>query len=97
VRPVNVYLYNTIRESLGQKWKRMILGGAYEDGDGVFRFKANFSRLRAGFNTYERVHSIDACAELMAQWNRHHGGASPPDDYFPAYRSSPEVSDDQAG
>ena len=96
VRPVNVYLYNTIRESLGQKWKRMILGGAYEDGDGVFRFKANFSRLRAGFNTYERVHDTEACAELMTRWHRFHGGASPPDDYFPAYRSSPRASDEQA-
>jgi hypothetical protein len=89
VRAVNVYLYNTIRESLGQGWKRMVLGGAYEDGDGVFRFKSNFTRLRADFSTYGRVHDIDACAELVTSWQRHHGGAAPRDDYFPAYRSSP--------
>lgn len=95
VRPVNVYLFNTIRESLGQRWKRMILGGAYEDGDGVFRFKSNFSRLRAQFNTYERIHDVDAHAEMLRQWQAFHGGAEPRDDYFPAYRATAAVSDDR--
>jgi serine/alanine adding enzyme len=94
VRPVNVYLYNTIRESLGQRWKRMLLGGAYEDGDGVFRFKANFSRLRADFQTYERLHDVDAYAAVMTNWHRHYGSSLPREDYFPAYRASPPESDE---
>ena len=97
VRPVNVYLYDTIRASLGRQWQRIILGGAYTDGDGVFRFKANFSRLRAEFHTYERVHDADSFAGLMKSWQSHHAGASPRPDYFPAYRAAPVASDDGAG
>ena len=96
VRPVNVYLYNTIRESLGQGWIRMVLGGAYEDGDCVFRFKSNFTRLRADFNTYERVHDEAAYDELMVCWHQYHGADSTPGNYFPAYRSAPARSDDSA-
>jgi len=96
VRPVNVYLFNTIRASLGKGWKRMVLGGAYQDGDGVFRFKSNFTRLRADFNTYERVHDIEAYTELLLRWQQYHGAASVSDDYFPAYRSTPAVAGDPA-
>ena len=95
VRPVNVYLHDTIRASLGDRWKRMILGGAYTDGDGVFRFKANFSRLRANFYTYQRIHDEVAFDELVARWYRRYPGAGPRSDFFPAYRSLPsyEASD----
>ena len=95
VRPVNVYLYDTIRDSLGKGWRRMVLGGAYQDGDGVFRFKSNFTRLRADFNTYERLHDVAAHDRLMQSWRRHFGVSSSPERYFPAYRAQPAAPDDQ--
>lgn len=89
VRPVNVYLYDTICRALGQGRERMILGGGYGKNDGVFRFKANFSPLRARFCTYHRVHDAAAYAAVTEAWSAHHGGQSPADGYFPAYRSMP--------
>jgi serine/alanine adding enzyme len=91
VRPVNVYLYETIRQALGQGRVRMIMGGSYGNDDGVFRFKANFSPLRAQFRTYRRVHDAAAYATLTEAWSAHHGGAQPRDEFFPTYRATPTV------
>jgi serine/alanine adding enzyme len=88
VRPVNVYLFDTIRYSLGQHWKRMILGGAFQDGDGVFRFKANFSRLRAEFNTYERIHAAEPYESLTTDWRSQGGQAAGNEHFFPLYRAA---------
>jgi hypothetical protein len=88
VRPVNAYVYETIRQALRQGRKRMILGGGYQPDDGVFRFKANFSPLRARFSTYKRIHDAETYAALVQAWSAHHGGCLPPADFFPAYRSA---------
>ncbi len=87
VRPVNAYLYETICQSLGQGRKRMLLGGGYQPGDGVFRFKASYSPLRARFCTYKKVHDAGAYAALKQAWSRHNSGAPLPCDFFPVYRS----------
>ena len=89
VRPVNVYLYETICQALGQGRERMIMGGGYGKDEGVFRFKANFSRLRARFSTYQRVHDDAAYTALTQAWSAHHAGKQPVEGYFPAYRSRP--------
>jgi serine/alanine adding enzyme len=89
LRPVNVYLYESIRQALGQGRERMIMGGGYGKDDGVFRFKANFSPLRARFCTYRRVHDAESYAALTEAWSAHHGGIQPGDGFFPAYRSTP--------
>jgi len=90
VRPVNAYLYETIRWALTQGKTRMLLGGGYQPNDGVFRFKANFSPLRAPFSTYKRIHDPDRCAALDRAWSRHYPGQQSPSGFFPAYRSVPE-------
>lgn len=95
VRPVNVYLYDTICQALGQGMERMILGGGYGKNDGVFRFKANFSPLRARFRTYHRVHDAAAYAAVNAAWSAHHPGRQPTDGFFPAYRSQPAATEPQ--
>ncbi len=92
VRPVNVYLCETIRAALGSGRQRMILGGGYGKDDGVFRFKTNFSPLRAPFCTYERVHDAAAYAALNEEWSRHHGAPVEPGKFFPAYRASPPAT-----
>ena len=90
VRPVNAYLYDTIRWALTQGKKRMLLGGGYQPNDGVFRFKANFSPLRVRFCTYKRIHNHDLYATLDHAWSSHYTGQQAPSGYFPAYRSVPE-------
>lgn len=89
VRPVNVYLHDTICQALGKGMARMIMGGGYGKDDGVFRFKAGFSPLRARFCTYHRVHDAAAYAAVNRAWSAHHPGRQPADGYFPAYRSKP--------
>lgn len=90
VRPVNAYHYETIRWAVRQGKRRLLCGGAYQPGDGIFRFKANFSPLRAQFHTYRRVHDPDAYSALTRAWSAHHGGKTPRPDFFPAYRSAPD-------
>lgn len=87
VRPVNGYVWETIRWAMGHGKKRMLLGGGHEPGDGVFRFKAGFSPLRARFCTYRRIHAADAYATLMRAWSARHGAHPPRTGYFPAYRA----------
>jgi len=86
-RPVNAYLYDTICWARRQGKKRMLLGGAYQSDDGVYRFKAGFSPLRVKFCTYKRIHDADTYAALTDAWSRQRAGAQPHSDYFPAYRS----------
>lgn len=88
VRPVNAYHWDVIRWAVGQGKRRMLCGGGYQPGDGVFRFKAGFSPLRAQFRTYRRVHDPEAYAALIRAWSARGGRRSPSGDFFPAYRSS---------
>jgi serine/alanine adding enzyme len=86
VRPVNGYLWETIRSLVGCGFERMILGGSYKDGDGIFRFKASFSPLRAKFHTYNRVHDRQRYDALTSAWREKRA----PDasvEFFPAYRA----------
>jgi hypothetical protein len=87
-RPVNAYVWETIRWALRHAKKRLLCGGGYEAEDGVFRFKAGFSPLRARFCTYKRIHDVEAYEALTRAWSAHHAGRSPRPGYFPAYRSS---------
>ena len=92
VRPVNVYVWEMMRWAHHQGKQRMLLGGGYQPDDGVFRFKANFSPLRARFCTYKRIHNPEAYAELTRGWFAHYGETLHQNGYFPAYRSTPPVS-----
>lgn len=87
VRPVNGYVWEAICWALDRGKQRMLLGGGHRRDDGVFRFKASFSPLRARFHVYKRIHDADAYAALSRAWSANHGGRSPPSDPFPAYRA----------
>jgi serine/alanine adding enzyme len=86
-RPVNAYHYEAIRWGVREGKARMLCGGGYEPGDGVFRFKAGFSPLRVQFRTYKRVHDQELYDALVTAWSAHHGGVRPASRFFPAYRS----------
>jgi hypothetical protein len=89
VRPVNAYVFFALAEAVKQGKKRMCFGGGYQPDDGVFRFKANFSPLRASFQTYARVHDPATYGALTAAWSERHGGQLPATQFFPAYRAAP--------
>ncbi len=89
VRPVNVYVHHTIMAALGDGRKRLIMGGAYGKADGILRFKANFSPLRARFCTYKRIHDPAAYHGLTAAAVAFYGAAAVDEAYFPAYRAVP--------
>jgi serine/alanine adding enzyme len=91
VFPVSAYLYDTICGAFRQGKKRMLLGGGLSPDDGVFRFKARFSPLRAKFCTYKRIHDANAYSAVTSAWAAYHSGALPCNDFFPAYRSSSPV------
>jgi len=86
VAPVNAFHYETIRWAARAGKKQMVCGGGYEPDDGVFRFKAGFSPLRARFQVYKRVRDRDAYEALVRAWCAHHGAPPPRAGFFPAYR-----------
>ena len=87
VRPVNAYVYDTVTRALGQGMQRMTMGAGYEACDGVYRFKAGLSPLRAPFSMYKRVHEAAAYGLLQKAWSEHYPAAEPTGGFFPTYRS----------
>jgi hypothetical protein len=69
--------------------KRVILGGGYTPGDGIYNFKVSFSPLLQRFNTYNRVHLPDEYARLEQACRSHYMLGDKPMSYFPAYRYTP--------
>ncbi len=88
----NVLLWEAIRWARAGGRQRFILGGSYQQGDGIFRFKASFSPLRARFHTFRKVHLPDSYDALCRQWSAHYGSEESSATYFPAYRWEPEES-----
>lgn len=89
LRPTNAVVHETIRWAREQGKRRLILGGGYRPGDGIFRFKASFSPLRATLELSRRVHLPDDYEALVAAWRAHHGDGVEDTGFFPLYRSSP--------
>jgi serine/alanine adding enzyme len=87
VRPVDKYVWETIRWAARSGKQRMLLGGGYKKNDGVFRFKAGFSPLRAEFCTYRKVHDEQAYKTLSRAWSAYYQADLSEADFFPAYRS----------
>ena len=88
LRPTNAVVHDTIRWAREQGKRRLILGGGYRPGDGIFRFKASFSPQRAELELARRVHLPDDLERLTEAWREHNGPGADPGDYFPAYRSA---------
>lgn len=90
VRPVNAYVFEMIRWAVGAGKRRLLCGGGhYGRNDGIFRFKASLSPLRARFHVYKRIHDPELYGALVrARW----GSLAVPvrEPFFPAYRASPE-------
>jgi serine/alanine adding enzyme len=93
VRPTNAVVCEAINWSRSRGKKRLILGGGYQPGDGVFRFKASFSPLRAKFYVYKRIHNPDVYAELCRAWCAHYCADVKSNGYFPAYRRTPSSTE----
>ncbi len=86
IRPTNVVVYDTIRWAQQQGKQRLILGGGYQPDDGIFRFKASFSPLRARFHVYRHVCLAEEYQTLCAAWMAYYGRELP-QGYFPPYRA----------
>lgn len=89
LRPSNAVIHETIRWARERGKRRLILGGGYRPGDGIFRFKASFSPQRATLELARRVHLAREYDALVGAWREHHGAAADPGGYFPAYRAEP--------
>ena len=90
VRPVNAYVHELLGWAVRAGKRRFLCGGgAQAPDDGVFRFKASLSPLRAQFRVYKRIHAPDRYAALVrATWGT--PVASLQTHYFPAYRAGQE-------
>jgi hypothetical protein len=89
VRPTNAVIWDTIQWARDAGKKRLILGGGYKPDDGIFRFKATFSRLRQAFYIYRRVHLEQDYALLERQCLEHYRVGKLAAAYFPSYRQTP--------
>jgi hypothetical protein len=87
IRPTNAVVYHTINWARQQGKRRLILGGGYRPNDGIYRFKASFSPLRARFQVYKHVHLPDEYARVCRAWSAYYGRHELDQNYFPAYRS----------
>jgi hypothetical protein len=72
--------------------KAVVLGGGYQSGDGILRYKQRFTR--AGDRPFllgRRIYDAEASRRLVErrrQWERGQGRDwSPPAEFFPAYRA----------
>ena len=93
LRPTNAIVYEMIRWARRQGKQRLVLGGGYGPGDGILRFKASFSPLRASFYVYKRVHLPDAYGALRETWRDHYGTDGETTRFFPPYRAVPAQSE----
>jgi hypothetical protein len=91
VRPTNAVIWDTIQWARQAGKKRLILGGGYRPDDGIFQFKAGFSRLRQPFHIYRRIHLEQDYALLERQCREYYSVADLPADYFPSYRHTPKA------
>lgn len=85
LRPTNAVVDETIRWAREEGKRRLVLGGGYEPGDGILRFKGSFSPLRAELRLYRRVHLDEEYASLRDAWREHDGAEG--SGFFPPYRA----------
>jgi serine/alanine adding enzyme len=93
VRPTNAVIFETIKWAHETGKKRLILGGGYKPDDGIFRFKATFSKYKQPFNIYKHVHMHPEYDNLRTQWAKYYGQAGIESGYFPIYRHVPQPLD----
>jgi len=86
VRPTNAVFWDLIRWAHEAGKKRLVLGAGYRLNDGIFRFKAGFSRLRQPFFVYKRVHLERDYALLEERHRTFNNLNGDTVSYFPSYR-----------
>jgi lipid II:glycine glycyltransferase (peptidoglycan interpeptide bridge formation enzyme) len=91
VRPTNAVIWDTVQWARRVGKRRLILGGGYRPDDGIFRFKATFSRLRQAFYIYSRIHLQQDYALLERQCCEYFRITRLPAGYFPSYRHTPQA------
>lgn len=89
LRPTNAVVDETITWARDAGKRRLILGGGYQPGDGIFHFKAGFSPERAMLRLVRRIHLADEYERLADAWRAHHGTSGEGVGFFPLYRATP--------
>jgi serine/alanine adding enzyme len=87
-RPTNAVVYAAICWGRAMGRQRLVLGGGYQPDDGIFRFKAGFSPLRARFHIYKQIHQPAVYNALCAAWAAYYHQTPEPAGPFPAYRAT---------
>lgn len=92
MRPTNYLIYNLILWAKDHNIRRFILGGGYQENDGIFRFKQTFSPLTSRRRFYRRVIMPDLYEQLSEAARKHYGLTQ--DElsdikFFPKYRYTP--------
>lgn len=85
----NLLLYEAILWAKEQGYKTFNLGGGYQKGDSLFRFKSTFSKTTTTFYTYRKVHDMHKYQALCAardNYDKSIGKSLIESDYFPRYR-----------
>ena len=95
LRPTNAVVHDTIAWARAEGKRRLILGGGYRPDDGIFRFKASFSPLRATLELARRVHLPDDYEALVAAWRAHNPAGGRRRRVLPALPGDAGVSDQQ--
>jgi len=85
LRPTNAIVNSAIESAQASGHKRLILGGGYTPGDGIFRFKASFSPLRATLKLARRIHRPSDFDRLAAEWRERNPGVKETG-FFPPWR-----------
>ena len=91
-RPNDLLKYEIIRWAKARGYQRYVLGGGYEPGDGIFRYKRSFSpRGTIPFRVGRRIHQPDKYRRLVAARSSYEKALgvhwTPKAGYFPEYRA----------
>ncbi len=92
LRPNDLLKHSVIEWGRDQGKKAFVLGGGYEDGDGIFRYKLSFApNGTVPFKVGKRIYDPDTYERLIQRrlkWEIGQGLDWRPNlDFFPAYRS----------
>lgn len=86
-RPSKFDIWKAIQLFKTQKYSYLVLGGGYNKGDGIEKFKSSFTKQTCRFFVRRHVFSPDIYAQLCQKWLFEHPGASNTS-FFPMYRAS---------
>jgi hypothetical protein len=86
MRPNNLLFFEAMTWGCSRGQVAMHLGGGYQAGDDLFRFKSGFSPLRASFYVGRAVHDAEAY-EFACAAREGTAGKLADTGYFPAYRA----------